>query len=142
MALPRKIPEFVLVALVCLMIGYGTGSVLTERKKMVTLEHSIALKWSDGVHENPPLGAHVFLEPHMDGVTVGKSVRLRIYIGREQPQFYMPGRIGQIDVLSNPQEAVRKWRNIEWRKDGLHVGVDGNRTRFFVPHSEIRPMIQ
>ena len=33
MALPPKLPEFVLVALVCLMIGYGTGSVLTERKK-------------------------------------------------------------------------------------------------------------
>ena len=65
MGLPKKLPEFVLVALVCLMIGYGTGTVLTERKKMVTLEHSVTLLWSDGEFDEPALGAHVFLEPHM-----------------------------------------------------------------------------
>ena len=59
MGLPKKLPEFVLVALVCLMIGYGTGTVLTERKKMVT-EHSVTLLWSDGEFDEPALGAHVF----------------------------------------------------------------------------------
>lgn len=57
MELPKKMPEFVLVALVCLVIGYGTGAVLTERKKMVTLENSITLKWSDGVFADPSFGA-------------------------------------------------------------------------------------
>lgn len=138
MGLPKKLPEFVLVALVCLMIGYGTGSVLTERKKMVTLEHSVTLLWSDGEFDEPALGAHVFLESHMDG----KSVRLRVYIGRRQPKFFMPGRIGEIDVVRTPEEAAAKWSKIEWRPDGLHLGVDGNRTRRFISHEDIKPILQ
>ena len=132
----KKIPEFILVALVCLTIGYGTGAVLTERKKMVTLESSVALKWSDGVFDSPPLGAHIYLEPHMNG----KSVRLRVYFGRERPQFFMPGRNGEIDVVRDAQQASSKWSSIRWRSDGLHVGVDGNRTRYFVPHIKIKPI--
>ena len=133
---PKKLAEFILVAWVCLMIGYGTGAVLTERKKMVTLESSVALKWSDGVFDGPPLGAHIYLEPHMDG----KSVRLRVYFGRERPQFFMPGRNGEIDVVRDAKQASRKWSNIRWMSDGLHVGVDGNRTRYFVPHKKIKPI--
>ena len=132
----KKLPEFILVALVCLTIGYGTGAVLTERKKMVTLESSVALKWSDGIFDSPPLGAHIYLEPHMDG----KSVRLRVYFGRERPQFFMPGRNGEIDVVRDAQQASSKWSSIRWRSDGLHVGVDGNRTRYFVPHKKIKPI--
>ena len=132
----KKLPEFILLALVCLTIGYGTGAVLTERKKMVTLESSVALKWSDGVFDSPPLGAHIYLEPHMDG----KSVRLRVYFGRERPQFFMPGHNGEIDVVRDAQQASSKWSNILWRSDGLHVGVDGNRTRYFVPHKKIKPI--
>ena len=132
----KKLPEFILVALVCLTIGYGTGAVLTERKKMVTLESSVALKWSDGVFDSPPLGAHIYLEPHMDG----KSVRLLVYFGRERPQFFMPGRNGEIDVVRDAQQASSKWSNIRWRSDGLHVGVDGNRTRYFVPRKKIKPI--
>ena len=132
----KKLPEFILVALVCLTIGYGTGAVLTERKKMVTLESSVALKWSDGVFDSPPLGAHVYLEPHMHG----KSVRLRVYFGRERPQFFMPGHNGEIDVVRDAQQASSKWSNILWRSDGLHVGVDGNRTRYFVPRKKIKPI--
>ena len=133
---PKKLVEFILVAWVCLMIGYGTGAVLTERKKMVTLESSVALKWSDGVFDCPPLGAHIYLEPHMDG----KSVRLRVYFGRERPQFFMPGRNGEIDVVRDAKQASSKWSNIRWMSDGLHVGVDGNRTRYFVPHKKIKPI--
>ena len=132
----KKLPEFILVALVCLTIGYGTGAVLTERKKMVTLESSVALKWSDGVFDSPPLGAHIYLEPHMNG----KSVRLRVYFGRERPQFFMPGPNGEIDVVRDAQQASSKWSSIRWRSDGLHVGVDGNRTRYFVPHKKIKPI--
>ena len=132
----KKLPEFILVALVCLTIGYGTGAVLTERKKMVTLESSVALKWSDGVFDSPPLGAHIYLEPHMNG----KSVRLRVYFGRERPQFFMPGHNGEIDVVRDAQQASSKWSSIRWRSDGLHVGVDGNRTRYFVPHKKIKPI--
>ena len=133
----KKLPEFILVALVCLTIGYGTGAVLTERKKMVTLESSVALKWSDGVFDSPPLGAHIYLEPHMDG----KSVRLRVYFGRERPQFFMPGHNGEIDVVRDAQQASSKWSSIRWRSDGLHVGVDGNRTKeYFVPRKKIKPI--
>ena len=135
MALPKNFPDFVLVGLACLVIGYGTGAVLTERKKMVTLENSITLKWSDGVFDDPPLGAHVYLEPHMDG----KSVRLRVYHGRNQPLFYMPGPIGEIDVVRTAKEAASKWTKVEWRKDGLHVGIDGNRTLLQIPRSKINP---
>ena len=112
--------------------------LVTERKKMVTLEHSVTLLWSDGEFDEPALGAHVFLEPHMDG----KSVRLRVYIGRRQPKFFMPGRIGEIDVVRTPEEAAAKWSKIEWRPDGLHLGVDGNRTRRFIPHEDIKPILQ
>ena len=133
----KKIPEFILVALVCLTIGYGTGAVLTERKKMVTLESSVALKWSDGVFDSPPLGAHIYLEPHMNG----KSVRLRVYFGRERPQFFMPEPNGEIDVVRDAQQASSKWSSIRWRSDGLHVGVDGNRTKeYFVPRKKIKPI--
>jgi hypothetical protein len=99
-------------------------------------ESSVALKWSDGVFDSPPLGAHIYLEPHMDG----KSVRLRVYFGRERTQFFMPGRNGEIDVVRDAQQASSKWSNILWRSDGLHVGVDGNRTRYFVPHKQIKPI--
>ena len=133
---PKKLAEFILVAWVCLMIGYGTGAVLTERKKMVTLENSVALKWSDGVFDGPPLGAHIYLEPHMDG----KSVRLRVYFGRERPQFFMPGHNGEIDVVRDAKQASSKWSNIGCMSDGLHVGVDDNRTRYFVPHKKIEPI--
>ena len=105
MALQKKWPEFLLVALACLTIGYGTGSVLTERKNMVTLEHSVTLKWSDGVFDDPPLGAHVYLEPHMNG----KSVRLRVYHGRIKPDFFQPGLNGEIDVVKTAKEAAAKW---------------------------------
>jgi len=133
MALPKKWPEFLLVALACLTIGYGTGSVLTERKKMVTLEHSVALKWSDGVFDDPPLGAHIYLEPHMDG----KSVRLRVYLGRIRPDFFLPGLNGEIDVVKTAEEAATKWSTIRWNPDGLRLG-DGNRTHKFFPRAKIK----
>ncbi len=138
MAKPKKLSDVILAGFVCLMIGYGTGAVLTERKKMVTLEHSLTLKWSDGVFDDPPLGAHVFLEPHMNG----KSVRLRVYIGRDQPQFYMPGRIGELDVTDTAEEAADKWGKLRWDSAGLHIGVNGNRTRRFIPRTQILPITQ
>ncbi len=120
------------------MIGYGTGAVLTEREKMVPPWNTVALKWSGGVSNGPPLGAHVYLEPHMNG----KSVRLRVYIGRKRPKFFMPerNRNGEIDVVSDAKQASRKWSNIHWRNDGLHVGVDGNKTRLIVPYKIIKPI--
>lgn len=138
MAAPKKWPEFLLVAVVGLMIGYGTGSVLTERKKMVTLEHSVALKWSDGIFDDPPLGAHVFLEPYMAKGIRGKSVRLRVYLGREKPDFYMPGPNGEIDVVKTPEEAATKWSQIRWTKKGLHLGGDANGSTKFIPRDQIR----
>jgi len=54
----------------------------------------------------------------------------------------MPGRIGEIDVVRTPEDAATKWSQIEWREDGLHVGVDGNRTRLFVPQEDIKPVLQ
>ena len=138
MAKPKKLSDVILTGFVCLMIGYGTGAVLTERKKMVTLEHSLTLKWSDGVFDDPPLGAHVFLEPHMNG----KSVRLRVYIGRDKPQFFMPGRIGELQVTDTAEEAAAKWGKIRWKADGLHIGMNGNRTRRFIPHAQILPITQ
>ena len=142
MAAPKKWPEFLLVGLVCLMIGYGTGSVITERKKMVTLENSIAVKWSDGIFDDPPLGAHIFLEPYMaDGIR-GKSVRLRVYLGRDKPDFFMPGPNGQIDIVKPPEEAAGKWSNIRWTEKGLHLGGDDNASTKFFPRSEIRSITQ
>ena len=138
MAKPKKLSDVILAGFVCLMIGYGTGAVLTERKKIVTLEHSLILKWSDGVFDDPPLGAHVFLEPHMNG----KSVRLRVYIGRDQPQFYMPGRIGELGVTDTAEEAAAKWGELRWDTDGLHIGVNGKRTRRFIPRAQILPITQ
>ena len=138
MAKPKKLSDVILTGFVCLMIGYGTGAVLTERKKMVTLEHSLTLKWSDGVFDDPPLGAHVFLEPHMNG----KSVRLRVYIGRDKPQFFMPGRIGELQVTDTAEEAAAKWGKIRWKADGLHIGMNGNRTRRFIPRAQILPITQ
>ena len=40
MANPKKLSDVILTGFMCLMIGYGTGAVLTERKKMVTLEQA------------------------------------------------------------------------------------------------------
>ena len=104
---------------------------------MVTLEHSVALKWSDGVFDDPPLGAHVYLEPHMDG----KSVRLRVYLGRTRPDFFLPGLNGEIDVVKTAEEAAAKWSTIRWNPDGLHLG-DGNRTRKFFPRAKIKSVTQ
>ncbi len=72
----------------------------------------------------------------------GKSVRLRVYIGRTQPQFFMPGHIGEIDVVDSAEDAAKKWAQIQWRRDGLHLGVDGNRTRLIVLRKDIKPYTQ
>ena len=142
MSKSKRWPELVLVAIVGLMIGYGTGSVITERKKMVTLEHSVALKWSDGVFDDPPLGAHVYLEPYMDGNMKGKSVRLRIYMGREKPDFLLPGSNGEIDVVKTAAEASAKWGRIRWTPEGLHLGGDDNRSAKFFPRETIQSISQ
>ena len=136
MAAPKKLAEFILVALVCLMIGYGTGTVLTERAHMITPETTIALEWSDGIIDAPPMGAHIYLEPHMDG----KSVRLIVHIGRGEPAFYQESHNGEIDVVANSKAAAAKWSVVRWTPEGLHLGRDGNKTRHFIPRASIKPI--
>ncbi len=133
MTLPRNWPEMLLVALVCLFIGYGTGAVLIERKRMVTLERTLTSQWSDAASLtlSPPRCAHVYLEPHMNGV----SVRLRVYHGRKQPLFY---EHGEFDVQKTPAAAARKWGALRWTKKGLHVGTEANAT-LFLPHTQMTP---
>lgn len=133
MALPRNWPEILLVAVVCLFIGYGTGAVLTDRKQMVTLERTLVSQWSDavGLAASPPRCAHVYLEPHMNGV----SVRLRVYLGRDQPKFY---NHGEFDVQKNVASAARKWGQLNWTTKGLHVGTEANAT-LFIPHTKMTP---
>ena len=115
MGLPKKLPEFVLVALVCLMIGYGTGTVLTERKKMVTLEHSVTLLWSDGEFDEPLW----VLMSFWNRTWTANPCDCACTSAAANPSF-MPGRIGEIDVVRTPEEAAAKWSKIEWRPDGLH----------------------
>jgi len=136
MAAPKKLPEFILVTLVCLLIGYGTGTVLTERSHMVTPETTIALEWSDGIIDDPPMGAHVYLEPHMDG----KSVRLIIHIGRGEPAFFQETHNGEIDVVADAKAAAAKWSAVHWTPEGLHLGADGNKSRHFIPRESIKPI--
>jgi hypothetical protein len=136
MAAPKKLAEFILVALVSLMIGYGTGTVLTERSHMITPETTIALEWSDGIIDDPPMGAHIYLEPHMDG----KSVRLIVHIGRGEPAFFQESHNGEIDVVADAKTAAEKWSVAQWTAEGLHLGQDGNKTRHFIPRASIKPI--
>jgi hypothetical protein len=64
-------------------------------------------------------------------------VRLRVYLGRIRPDFFLPGLNGEIDVVKTPEEAATKWSTIRWNPDGLHLG-DGNRTHKFFPRAKIK----
>ena len=77
------------------------------------------------------------------GAAYGWQIRTTARVYWPQPtQIFHACRIGEIDVVRTPEDAATKWSQIEWREDGLHVGVDGNRTRLFVPLEDIKPVLQ
>ena len=136
MALPEKLPEYVLIAFACLLIGYGTGAVLTARKNTLTLCDTVAVKWSDGIHETPAYCAHVYLVPYMSNDFRGLAARLQVYIGRDpgKQQFTAEHHLG---LVKDQSEGARSWGKLRWEKDGLHLG-EGNDTMFF-PLTNLRP---
>lgn len=134
--MPKKLPEYVLIAFACLLIGYGTGAVITASKNSLTLGDTMAVKWSDGVHDSPAYGAHVYLVPYMSNDFRGLAVRLQVYIGHDkrQQQFTAEHHLG---LVKNQDEGARHWSKVRWEKDGLHVG-EGNETLFF-PIENLKP---
>ncbi len=136
MALPLKFPEYVLIAFACLLIGYGTGAVVSARRNSLTLDETVAVKWSDGVHDGPAYGAHVYLDPYMTNDFRGLAVRVRVFIGREkhEQKFSTPHHLG---LTRTQAEAVRQWGNIRWANDGLHLG-EGNHS-VLIPIHKIKP---
>ncbi|MBR89918.1 MAG: hypothetical protein CMO66_01410 [Verrucomicrobiales bacterium] len=135
MALPKHFAEYFLIGFVCLLIGYGTGAVISTRKNSMTLGDTVAVKWSDGIRDNPSYGAHIFLTPYMTNKFRGHAVWLQVYIGRknEGQRFTLPHRLG---LAKTPDLAARQWSRIEWLKNGLHVG-EGNHSTF-IPIEEFR----
>ncbi len=122
---------------VCLMIGYGTGAVLGIRKHSLGLGDTLAVAWSDGVGDATIYGAHVYVEPHMDGKTRGLAVRLRVFIGRDKRTQRFTAR-HELGVVGTHAEALSKWGRAAWSADGLRVGaVPG--AEFFLPKERLVP---
>ena len=136
MALAKNLPEFVLIAFTCLLIGYGTGAVISARKNSLTLGETVAVKWSDGIHSNPAYGAHVYLDPYMTNNFRGHAVRLRVFIGRKEyeQKFTAPHHLG---LAKTQDEAVRQWGNLRWAQEGLYVGANNQTT--FISVDKIKP---
>ena len=136
MAFPKNLPEFVLIAFTCLLIGYGTGAVISARKNSLTLGETVAVKWSDGIHSNPAYGAHVYLDPYMTNNFRGHAVRLRVFIGRKEyeQKFTAPHHLG---LAKTQDEAVRQWGNLRWAQEGLYVGANNQTT--FISVEKIKP---
>ena len=134
--MPKKFPEYVLIAFACLLIGYGTGAVVSAKRNSLTLSETVSVKWSDGVLDGPAYGAHVYLDPYMTNDFRGLAVRVRVFIGRDQHEqkFSAPHHLG---LARTQGEAVRQWGNIRWANDGLHLG-EGNRS-VFIPVHKIKP---
>ena len=128
MALPKNLPEYVLIAFACLLIGYGTGTVITARKNSLTLGETVSVKWSDGIHDTPAYCAHVYLDPYMTNNFRGHAARLIVFLGRDKPnqKFTTPHHLG---LAKNQSEATKKWGNLRWERDGLHIG-EGNTSAF------------
>ena len=137
MRLPQKLPEFILVAGVCLLIGYGTGAVLGIRKHAMKLGDTIAVAWSDGALAGPIYGAHVYLDPYMDGETRGHAVRVRVFIGRDKRTQQFTAR-HELGVVKTPAEAIAKWGRAHWAADGLRVGTAPGK-EFFLPKEKLVP---
>ena len=133
---PKNLPEFVLIAFTCLLIGYGTGAVISARKTSLTLGETVAVKWSDGIHSNPAYGAHVYLDPYMTNNFRGHAVRLRVFIGRKEyeQKFTAPHHLG---LAKTQDEAVRQWGNLRWAQEGLYVGANNQTT--FISVDKIKP---
>ena len=136
MVFPKNLPEFVLIAFTCLLIGYGTGAVISARKNSLTLGETVAVKWSDGIHSNPAYGAHVYLDPYMTNNFRGHAVRLRVFIGRKEyeQKFTAPHHLG---LAKTQDEAVRQWGNLRWAQEGLYVGANNQTT--FISVDKITP---
>ena len=136
MARPKNLPEYVLVAFTCLLIGYGTGAVISTRKNSLTLGETVAVRWSDGIHNDPAYGAHVYLDPYMTNNFRGHAVRLRIFIGREEHEqkFTAPRHLG---LAKTQDEAVRQWGGLQWTREGLYIGANNQTT--FIPLDQITP---
>jgi len=134
-ALPKNISEYVLIAFACLLIGYGTGAVISARKNSLTLGETVAVKWSDGIHDTPAFCAHVYLDPYMTNNFRGHAARVIIFSGRDKynQKFTSPHHLG---LAKNQSEAIQKWGNLRWELDGLHVG-EGNKSSF-IPLSKIQ----
>ena len=125
-----------LIAFTCLLIGYGTGAVVSARKNSLTLGETVAVKWSDGVHNNPVYGAHVYLDPYMTNNFRGHAVRLRVFIGRQEygQKFTAPHHLG---LAKTQDEAVRQWGSLRWSLEGLYVGANNQTT--FISVDKITP---
>jgi hypothetical protein len=80
------------------------------------VEQIVAMRWGDGKYGQAFYGAQVYLQPS-DGEYV---VRARVHIGRGNGYFHDCGPIGRTKTA---EEAVGKWSAIEFRDDGLHIGV-------------------
>ena len=129
--MPKKWPEYLMIAVACLFIGYGTGAVITERKRLITFDKTISLQWSGKEsYGGNPCGAHVYVVPHPKGY----AVRARIYKSRILP---ISQDCGDIGYTSTPEEAAEKWAIIRWETDGLHIGTGTN--AFFLPRAKIEP---
>lgn len=119
----------VIIAIILLLIGYGVSWVVSDKKADNRSERIIAIKWGDGKYGEAFYGAQVYLEPTPDGY----SVRGLVYIGRGNGYINDLGEFGKV---KSDIEAVKKFGNIEFKPDGLHIG-DGIQDNYFLPREKL-----
>jgi len=110
-----SIISFLVIVMVTFLIGFTVGWFGMDSANALKLQQVVAMKWGDGRYGPAFYGAHVYLEPAGSGY----SVRALVYIGRGNNYFHDCGELG---VAQTDSEAVARWGNIDWRKDGLHIG--------------------
>lgn len=115
------------IAAMPFVVAVWTGTVVSTYAWTVTdndrsaddTEQVVAMRWGDGKYGRAFYGAQVYLQP-----THGEYVvRARVHLGRGNGYFHDCGVIGKAKTA---EEAVEKWSAIEFRDDGLHIGVGAN----------------
>lgn len=118
-----------ILAIVCLLLGYLTGWASTRGRDKEAVQRIVAMSWGDGKYGKAFCGAEVFLQS--SGSTY--SVRARIWIGRGNDYWH---DLGELGTVSTPEQAVEKWGRIEWHPEDVTIGP-GDPVPVIVPRSKL-----
>ena len=117
------------IALICLIIGYALGWISPRINGDEAVQRIVAMSWGDGRYGKAFYGAEVYLEPAANGY----SVRGRVWIAHGGDYYH---DLGQLGTVTTPAEAVARWGSIQWSDTGLTIGP-GNPNPFVFTRAQL-----